>query len=167
MNFYLNPSLDFQDGISGPARPLLIDPGVASSLRSHSPLATFGPRLSALPVPAQRALPSSRAGEHYLLAASVGATSTRPASTTFWPRLRRYTLCATRAFLSCATIYPRRAKRLPEPIMVVVCEGDPGCAATPRACPGYLLTAPSALHAVRNASILVVRNHILVLRAVA
>ena len=84
---------------------------------------------------------------------------------TFWPRLRRYTLCATPALLSCATIYPRRAKRLPEPIMVVVCEGDPGCAATPRACPGYLLAAPSALHAVRNASLLVVRNHILVLRS--
>src|ERR1051326_6556830 len=31
--------------------------------------------------------------------------------------------------------------------------------------PGYLLAAPSALHAVRNASILVVRNHILVLRS--
>ena len=66
---------------SGPGHPLLIDPGVACSLRSHSPLATFWPRLRRYLYP-----PS----EHYLLAASVGATSTRPASTTFRPRLRRY-----------------------------------------------------------------------------
>jgi hypothetical protein len=55
--------------------PFVHDPGVACSLRSHSPLATFWPRLSALPVPAQRAPPFWPRLRRFLLAAPVGAPS--------------------------------------------------------------------------------------------